>query len=132
MIFLQQWPPKGGIMSFSGRFISNKSRGNLSNFSTPRVSIVHGTKLKGPWEKTAHIILNICTNTVRRRLSSCIVHIMCFFFQRSLSFEVNSFCFFCPRSTNPNAYIKKTPVQSDSFDEICNLLKLTLSKDVLS
>ena len=46
-------PPKGGIMSFSGRFISNKSCGNLSNFSTPRVSIVHGTSSwKGHGKKT--------------------------------------------------------------------------------
>ena len=47
-------------MSFSSRFISNKSCGNLSNFSTPRVSIVHGTKLKGAMGKNfSHYIKHL-------------------------------------------------------------------------
>jgi hypothetical protein len=50
------WPPKGRIMSFSGRFISNKSRGNLSKNFKPMACRAGGAGVNSSpksWEKSA-------------------------------------------------------------------------------
>ena len=107
-------------------YIQQKPRESVKFFNPKSVNSSWHQVERAMGKNSSHYIKHLykhCETTSIQLHSAYYV----FFFQRSLSFEVNSFCFFCPRSTNPNAYIKKTPVQSDSFDEICNHLKLASS-----